>query len=138
MSFIYDRFKQAMMEDAVGASLEAAGTDIKVVLLNVTGTGTLYVPTQATHEFITDVPVAARIATSGNLTGKAVSGRNFNADDITLTAVTGAAGEAVLLFIDTGTASTSRLICYLDEGVMFSPDGNNITVTWSSSGIFDL
>jgi hypothetical protein len=52
----------------------------------------------------------ARIATSGNLTGKTFSDlADIDFDDPTFATASGITIEAVLLFIDTGVEATSRL-----------------------------
>jgi hypothetical protein len=60
---------------------------------------------------------------------------------VTYTAVSGATVEALVLYIDTGVAGTSRLVAYIDTGVTglpVTPNGGDITVTWNASGIFQL
>jgi hypothetical protein len=65
----------------------------------------------------------------------------FDGTDVTFTAVTGASVEAIVLYIDTGTASTSPLVAYIDTsvtGLPVTPNGGDITITWNGSGIFAL
>ena len=60
---------------------------------------------------------------------------------MTFTAVTGNTVEALVIYIDTGVAGTSRLVAYIDTGVTglpVTPNGGDITITWSGSGIFQL
>jgi len=60
---------------------------------------------------------------------------------VTYTAVTGASIEALLIYIDTGSAATSRLVAYIDTGVTglpVTPNGGDIVITWNASGIFQL
>ena len=93
------------------------------------------------HEFLSSVPVAARIATSGALTGKTFANGLFDADDTTIASVTGDQSEALLLFIDTGNPATSRLVAYFNTGVTnlpILPNGSGINVLWNASGIFQL
>ena len=59
----------------------------------------------------------------------------------TFSAVTGNSVEALVLYVDTGSASTSRLVAYIDSGVTglpVTPNGGDITITWNASGIFQL
>jgi hypothetical protein len=88
----------------------------------------------AAHEFLSDVPAGARIATSSSLTGKSVDAATsaFKSDEKTFAAVTGAQAEAIIGYIHTGTAATSRLIWFQDTGVTglpVTPDGRDIKVT---------
>ncbi len=78
---------------------------------------------------------------SGALASKTFTNGVFDAADITFSAVTGATVEAIVLFLDTGTASTDKLICYIDSasaGLPVTPNGGDITVAWNASGIAAL
>jgi hypothetical protein len=58
----------------------------------------------------------------------------FDADDITLTAVTGDQFESIVVYRDTGTESTSDLIAFFDTatGLPFTPSGGDITISWDN------
>lgn len=86
------------------------------------------------HANLSDIPAGARVATSGALTSKTVVSNVADAADVTLPAVTGPTVEAVVVFKDTGTASTSRLIAFLDAGtgLPVTPNGGDITVAWDN------
>lgn len=79
---------------------------------------------------------AGLVGDSVALTTKDNTNGVFDADDVTFTAVTGNEFEAVILYIDTGTPSTSTLAVYLDQssGVSFAvtPSGGDIIAQWSS------
>ena len=57
-----------------------------------------------------------------------------DAADILFTAVTGATVEALVIYRDTGTPGTSRLIAYIDSatGLPFAPSGADVTVQWDN------
>jgi hypothetical protein len=55
-----------------------------------------------------------RVGTDQTLTSPTVVSGNADAADVTHTAVTGASVEAVGVYKDTGTASTSRLVAFMD------------------------
>ena len=60
---------------------------------------------------------------------------------MTFPAVSGNTAEALVFYIDTGTAGTSRLIAFMDAGVTglpVTPNGGDITVTFNASGILAL
>lgn len=57
---------------------------------------------------------AAVIGTPQTLTSPTVSGGAFDAADATYTSVTGASVEAVAIYKDTGTESTSRMVAIID------------------------
>ncbi|MCO4274262.1 hypothetical protein NG701_07445 [Pseudarthrobacter sp. HLT3-5] len=111
--------------------------NIKAVLVD---TG-LYTPSLSTNQYLSDIAAGARVATSTNLAGKTIANGVADAADVTFPAVTGASVEAIVLYKDTGTATTSRLICYIDSGVggiPITPNGGDIATAWNASGIFKL
>lgn len=129
---LYPTYKQLIL----GAGLNLTSLNLKVVLVD-TGAYTY----NAAHDFLDDIAVGARIATSGNLASKTVTNGTFDAADITITAVSGATVEALVIYNDTGSAATSNLICYMDTGVTglpFTPNGGDVTIQWNASGIFAL
>jgi hypothetical protein len=91
------------------------------------------------HDFLNDLPAA--IVTDVTLGSKTTDGAGshpgcFNAADAVFTAVpSGAAIDALVIYKDTGTASTSPLIAYID-GFSVTPNGGDITVQWSNSSPF--
>lgn len=88
-------------------------------------------------EFHSNITGAGIVATSGALAGKTVTAGTFDANDITITAVSGDTVEAVVLFKDTGVSGTSPLIAWFDV-TTFTPNGSDVTVTWNASGIFAI
>jgi hypothetical protein len=110
--------------------------NIKASLVD-TGTYTVAIDT---HEFYSDL--SGVVADSGNLASKTVTLGVADADDVTFGSVTGATVEAVVIWKDTGTASTSPLIAYIDTATNLpvTPNGGDITVAWDSGAnrIFKL
>ena len=110
--------------------------NIKASLVD-TGTYTVAIDT---HEFYSDL--SGVVADSGNLASKTVTLGVADADDVTFGSVTGATVEAVVIWKDTGTASTSPLIAYIDTAtnLPITPNGGDITVSWDSGAnkIFKL
>ena len=55
-------------------------------------------------------------------------------------AVTGNPAEAILIYIDTGSAATSRLVAWIDTATNLpvTPNGGDISIQWNASGIFQL
>lgn len=89
-----------------------------------------------------DRAAGARVATSGALAGKTVTNGVADANDVTLSAVTGDPSESIDAYKYTGTESTSRLICNIDTatGLPVTPNGGDITVQWDGGAnkIFKL
>lgn len=115
-------------EHALKGEIAWLADNIKVVLVDAAD----YTVNLATHEFLSDIPSAGRVATSANLTGKTATGGVADADDVTFTAVSGDISEALVIYKDTGNASTSLLIAYIDTatGLAVTPNGGDINVIW--------
>lgn len=130
---IYPKYKEAILDALTDVDL-IAGT-VKAALID-TGVYTY----SAAHDFYDDV--TGVVGTPVTLaTGKSVTNGLFDADNITFTGVTGATIEALIIYIDTGTAATSRLVAYFDTGIAefpVTPNGGDIDITWNVSGIFQL
>lgn len=131
---LYDKGREGFLDGSIDWDTDS----IKAVLVD---TGA-YTVDLATHANLSDVASGARIATSAALSSKTVAAGVADAADLTFTAVTGTTVEAVVLYKDTGTASTSRLIAYIDTatGLPLTPNGGDVTVTWDAgtSRIFKL
>ncbi len=129
---IYPKYKEALLNG--GANTNMSSGTVKVALID-TGTYTY----SAAHDFLDDV--TGRIGTDQTLGSKTFTNGVFDAADSTFTAVSGASVEALLIYIDTGTASTSRLVAFLDTGITglpLTPNGGDINVTYDAAGIFTL
>ena len=128
---IYPKWKEAIVQATANSSL---GGTVKVALVD-TGTYTY----SSAHEFLSSV--SGRVGTDQTLGTKTFTNGTFDAANSTWTAVSGATVEALVIYIDTGSAATSRLVAYLDTGytgLPVTPNGGDITVTWDAAGIFTL
>ena len=129
---LYPKAKEAFLN----AQINLTSDTIKISLID-TGTYTY----SALHQYRSDVENAAVISTA-TLSSKTTTNGVFDADDALFTSVTGANAEALIIFQDTGTQSTSRLIAYIDSatGLPILPNGGDITVAFSSGSnkIFSL
>ncbi len=91
-----------------------------------------------TWEFVGDLTGASIVARSGNLAGKTTTNGVFDANDVTVTAVSGSAFTHVVLYDDTpATDATKQLICVFDVA-SFTPSGGDINVVWNASGLFSI
>ena len=131
---VYDKARKAFLDK----DIDMLDDNIKVVLVDTAD----YTVDLAAHDFLDDVPSDARVATSDNLSNKSTTGGVFNADDVTFASVTGDQAEALIIYRDSGSASTSQLIAYIDTstGLPVTPNGGNIGVVWDngSNKIFKL
>jgi hypothetical protein len=129
---VYPKYKEALLQATSGSAL--TGT-LKAVLIDLAD-----YTYNAAHDFYDDVSAGA-VGTPGTIGSKTYTNGLLDGADVTFTAVAGDACEAIILFLDTGTPSTSRLVAYLDTsvtGLPVTPNGGDITITWSSSGIIQF
>lgn len=130
---IYPKYKEAILGG--GANTDLLTGTVKVALVD-TGVYTY----NAADQFLTSLTGVVGTAQTIGAT-KSVTNGLFDGGDVTYTSVTGNSVEALVIYIDTGTAGTSRLVAYIDTsvtGLPVTPNGGNITITWNASGIFQL
>jgi hypothetical protein len=129
---LYPKAKEAFLN----ADIDMADNTIVIALID-----TDVYSFSTSHQYRSDIPNEAVIATA-TLANKTTTNGVFDADDATFTSVTGANAEALILFQDSGSASTSRLIAFIDSatGLPILPNGGDITVAFSSGSnrIFSL
>lgn len=97
----------------------------------------------AGDDFLDDILSAARVPALASCpalaskTNGSVGVGVFDAADATFTSLTGDASEQLILVEDSGTESTSDIICFWDTatGLPITPGGGNVTVVWASGGI---
>lgn len=123
---LFDKARQRFLEGQFNWNTDT----IKAVLVD---TG-VYTPNLSAHEFLSDIGTGARVSTSGAFVGKATTGGAADANDVTFSSVSGESIEAIVLYKDTGTDSTSPLIAYIDTatGLPITPNGGDIIVTWDN------
>lgn len=129
---IYPKYKETILGAATNTNL-SSGT-VKVALID-TGTYTY----NAAHQFYSSV--TGVVGTPQTIGTRTITNGLFDGDDVTYTSVTGNSVEALIIYVDTGTASTSPLVAYIDTsvtGLPVTPNGGNISITWNASGIFQL
>lgn len=128
---LYPKWKEALVQASANTAL--TGT-VKVALID-----TDVYTYSATHEFLTDL--TGIVGTPQTIGTKTYVDGVFDGDDVSFVAVTGATVEALVIYIDTGVAGTSRLVSYVDSGVgslPVTPNGGDIDIVWNASGIFAL
>lgn len=121
MNALFDKGRQAFAE----AQINWLTDTIKAILID---TGA-YAVDLATHDFLNDIPVGARVATSNPLTGKTTTNGVLDADDITFPAgytMPAPTGEAIVIVKDPGSGDANvRLIAWIDTatGLPITPNG---------------
>jgi hypothetical protein len=130
---VYPLAKKALLD----ADIDLLTDTIKIVLCD---SGYTY---NTAHDNLDDITAGARVATSSALASKTTTGGAFDAADVTYTALTGDTVTSWVLFKDSGTESTSKLIAYFDTvsgggAFSFTPSGGDLTLSFGASGIFTI
>ncbi len=130
---LYGKARSAFLD----ANIDWAADNIKVMLVDAAD----YTVSIDVDEFLTDVPSGAREETSSNLGSKTSTLGVADAADPVFTGTAGDQCEAIVIYQDTGSAATSRLIAYIDTASGLPTTlGGDITIRWDSGAnkIFKL
>ena len=129
---LYDLGRESFLKGEISWS----GDNIKACLVDSAS----YTPDTAADQFLSDL--SGVVATSGNLASKTTTDGVADAADVTFSSVTGNQSEYIVVYQDTGTPSTSRLVALVDTatGLPVTPNGGDIVVQWDSAAnkIFKL
>ena len=134
---IYPKWKEAIIQASANSALNGSGTTGVYVALVDTGTYTY----NAAHQYYSDlsgvVGTDQEIGATKTYTNGVLDGA-----DVVFPSVSGSTAEALVIYVKNAGANTTwRLVAYIDTGVTglpVTPNGGNINVTWSGSGIFSL
>lgn len=129
---IYPKAKEGWLDLTAGYDVD--DLVVKVALVDL-GTYTY----NAAHDFFDDI--TGVVGTPQTIANTTVVNGLFDGDNVTFVAVSGVSVEALVYFIDSGVASTSPLIMYIDTGqtgLPVTPNGGDITITFDAAGIFQL
>lgn len=118
---------------------DLATANIKVALVQISGSGTPYTPNQGTDQFLSIIPSGAIAAKTPNLTSVSITNGTFGAANTSFGSVTFSEPcGALVFFIDTGNPATSPLLFYMDSsdysGLPITPIGTNIALSFSPTG----
>ena len=136
---IYPLYKNQILTEGANTSLTGTtAADAPVVALIDTGTYG-YSPAHSTYANLSGIIGTPQQIVSPTV-GTVAAGV-FDGDNVTFTSVTGASVEALVIWVANGTltGATSWLVVYEDTGVTglpVTPNGGDISVTFSASGIF--
>jgi len=129
---LYNKGRQAFLDGSISWSSDT----IKLALVTSS-----YSPNLSTDQYYSTVS-AAVIGTPQTLSSKTSTDGVADAADVTFASVPTGAVTYLVLYKDTGTASTSPLIACMDTetGLPFSTNGGSVTITWDSGStkIFKL
>ena len=134
MSGLYDQARQDFLE----GDLDWLVQDFRVILIDTDD----YAVNLAADDFLDDIAAAARVAISGALAGKTSAAGVADANDLTLSAVSGDQCEALVIYQHTGVDATAQLVAYIDvaTGFPITPNGGDIDIAWDAGAnkIFKL
>ncbi len=133
---VYPLWKQTVIQAGANSSLAGSGT---------TGTFCSLVNT-ADHSYSSSdqyfSAFSGTVGTDQEITTKSYTTGTFSGANLTYTSVTGSTVSALVFYVkNSGASSTWQLFLYLDTsqtGLPLTPNGGNITITWSGSGIFTI
>lgn len=132
---IYPLYKEAVLTGSADVSLtQDTVQDGPYCALVDTGTYTY----SALHQFFSHL--TGVIGTAQRIASPTVNGGTFDGANVTFTAVSGAAAEALVIYRHNAGASW-RLVAYIDSGIAglpVVPNGGDITIAWDPAGIFSL
>lgn len=130
---LYPKWKESLLTLAANNDLQDG--NVKVYLID--SADYTY---SASHQFLSSAS-AGIVATSGNLASKTITNGVFDSADPNWSGVSGDQSEAIIMAIDTGSASTSPLVAFWDTGVTglpVTPNGGDIGVVVNASGWFGI
>ena len=128
-------FYSSYKDDALEGNIDLASDTIRVML-----TTSSYTPSTS-HDFVDDITNeitgTGYTAKGEAISGGSVSGGTWDADNTSWTSATFTTRYGVI-YKDTGTASTSPLIAYIDFGSDQSPSDQSFNINWNASGIINV
>lgn len=131
---LYDRGRQGFLAGEIDFDADT----IKLMLVDHADD----TPSLTGDNALSDRAGAARVATSGAFASKTTTAGVADAADVTLSTVTGDPSESIDIFKDSGTESTSYLICNIDTatGLPVTPNSGDIIVQFDngSNKVFKL
>jgi len=136
---LYPYYKQVALDTGHTDHVDMNTDTVKCAILE----GYTY---NSAHKYLSDVTAAATYnASSAAVTSPTVTNGTFDcADPVVTTPTTGKTITSVIFYKDTGTASTSTLICHIDKqqdgttNISLVTNGQNVTVGLHASGVYDL
>lgn len=127
---IYPKAKESLLQ----AGINLSSGSVKAAVLTSAYTYS------AAHQYWSSANSAV-LGTPQAVGAKTFTNGLFDGNDVVFSALAGGTVTQIVIFVDTGVAATSPLICLFDSGVGSLPlvtDGTDTTTTWSGSGIFQL
>lgn len=130
---IYPKFKEHVLSVCLGSSAKIVSPVVKAILVDMAD-----YTYSASHEFLSDVPSGARVATSPDLANRTYTAGVLDADDTTFSAVTGDQSEGIIFVVMPASGandSNTRLVALEDSaitGAPVTPNSGDINLAFDS------
>lgn len=121
-NFVYSKAKEAFLNGEI---------DVLADVLKVLIVDSSYIPNQGSNEFVSNIAASAiKYRTTALQNVSNVDG-TLDADNIPIISYPGNPFNAVVIYKDTGSDATSRLVAYIDTspGLPFTGSATDIPVT---------
>ena len=126
-NFIYGKAKESLLNGQFNISSDS----LKVLLVTSS-----YIPSQNTDQFVSNISGSYIKQRTSSLTNVTNTLGTIDADDVSVEQYSGLAFKALVIYKDSGTDSTSRLLAYIDTATGIPFLGINvttdITINWSN------
>ena len=128
-NFLYKKAKQAILNGEINFT----SNNLKLLIIDKT----YYTPNENTDQYVSDIPANAIKKRSNNIQNVTNSLGVIDANDTSIGDYSGDFFDALAMYVDTGSDSTSKLIFFIDSssGLPFGVSGSvtPITIIWSDS-----
>lgn len=122
-NFIYGKAKQAFLN----GQINVGSNSLKILLIN----STVYTPAQNQDQFVSDIPLLAIKKRSNTLTNVTSTLGVLDADNLFIPDHDGSAFNSLVIYHNSGSDNSSRLIAYIDTslGLPFTGSSSSIPIT---------
>jgi len=128
-SFLYLKAKESFLSQ--NPSIDLDTDTIKVTLINLATDNASHANTL---QYLSSITAYSGV-TAQTLSSKTVTSGVFDAGDVTFSAVSISGTKVVngaVIYKDTGTASTSPLIAWVEFTSSITPNGGDISIAWDN------
>lgn len=140
-NFVSDKYRNNVLGDNTYTNVQLDADTISAMFLdNADDTAAVSDGDLSAILSAARVPAVGSCPTVGTKTLGTVAVGVFDAADTVFTSLSGDQSEQLILFKNTGTDATAVILCAWDTatGLPLTPNGGNVTVVWSASGIFSF
>lgn len=145
-AYLFDEFRDSIGGNPSNSQPMTDWQDDTTISTVFIDTGDAPAPDQATSVDVGDITTSTVpvYASAANLTSRTSTVTSnvmvMDATDTTHSALSGDQSEAVMIFRNTTTSTTSNLISYHDDytGLPITPGGGDVTIVWAATGIIRI